>query len=91
MRSEALAKLTVLILAAMMASALASCFLGDENRWADRRQIIDAAGRCGLLEFTPTKVGDGWAAYVDRRVPQPHAKEDCIYADLKRQGLLATR
>lgn len=90
MKNEALAKPTVLILA-VMASALAGCFVGDENRWADRRQIIDAAGRCGLREFTPTKIGNGWAAYVDRRVPQPRAKEDCIYADLKRQGLLATR
>jgi len=91
MRRQVLAKPTVFILAAVMTSALAGCFVGDENRWADRRQVVAAAGRCGLQEFTPSKVGDGWAAYVNRRVPQSLAKEDCIYADLKKQGLLATR
>jgi hypothetical protein len=41
--------------------------------------------------FKPTKVGDAWAAWVDERVPQHLAKEDCIYEDLGRQKLLATR
>ncbi|MBI1685084.1 hypothetical protein [Caulobacter hibisci] len=75
----------------LFASATSGCFVGDENRWASPRQIADAAARCGLPAFKPTKVGDAWAAYVDRSVPGHEAKEDCIYADVERQGLLATR
>lgn len=69
----------------------AGCFVGDENHWASRAQVADAATRCGLRDFKPTKAGDAWAAYVDSGVPGRAAKEDCIYADLNRQGLLATR
>ena len=29
-----------------------------------------------------------WAAYVDPNVPDHATKEDCIYADLERQGKL---
>lgn len=71
--------------------AQAGCFVGDENNWASRVQIADAATRCGLRDFKPTKAGDAWAAWVDPGVPRHAAKEDCIYADLNRQGLLATR
>ena len=70
---------------------LSGCFLGDENDWASRGQIVEAAGRCGLSGFEPTEAGTAWAAYVPASVPDHAAKEDCIYNDLGRQGLLATR
>ncbi len=78
-----------LLMGAVLAQA--GCFVGDENHWASRAQVVDAATRCGLRDFKPTKAGDAWAAYVDAGVPEHAAKEDCIYAGLNRQGLLATR
>lgn len=80
----------VLVVAAASLT-LAACFVGDESHWASRRHIVDAAARCGIPDFKPTKAGDAWAAYVDGENPDHGVKGDCIYADLKRQGLLATR
>lgn len=76
-----------------MAVGTSGCFWGDENagRWSTPEQIKAAAARCGIANFKPTKAGDGWAAYVDASVPDHAAKEDCIYADLERQGKLTTR
>ncbi|MCY1646028.1 hypothetical protein OVA11_02805 [Caulobacter sp. SL161] len=91
MKLKVALKLGVLALSISLASALAGCFVGDENTWADRQQIIDAAARCGLKDFAPTKVGDAWAAYVDQGVEGQKTKEDCIYSDLQKQGLLVTR
>lgn len=73
--------------------ATAGCFWGDENagRWSTPDQIRAAAARCGIADFEPTPAGDAWAAYVDDTVPDHQAKEDCIYADLERQGKLTTR
>jgi hypothetical protein len=76
-------------LAAVLSSA--GCFSGDEANWASRKQITDAASRCGIPDFQPTRAGTAWAAYVDKDLPDHTAKEDCIYADLAGQGLLATR
>lgn len=76
-------------LAAVLSSA--GCFYGDENNWASRKQITEAASRCGIADFQPTRAGVAWAAYVDKAVPDQKAKEDCIYSDLAGQGLLATR
>lgn len=73
------------------ALTLSGCFYGDENDWADRRQIIDAASRCGVPNFQPTPVGSAFAAYVPGTTPGAQRKEDCIYRDLERQGLLVTR
>ena len=70
---------------------LAGCFIGDENNWASRSEIIAAAERCGVPDFEPTRAGSAYAAYVPAIIPEAQAKEDCIYADLQRQGLLATR
>ncbi|MGH6964590.1 MAG: hypothetical protein ACREE0_08890 [Phenylobacterium sp.] len=81
----------VALVALAGALATSGCFVGDENNWASRKQIVEAAARCGVLDFEPTKIGDGWAAYVDETVPQHQTKEDCIYADLKKSALLATR
>lgn len=70
----------------------AGCFPGDEFHWASRKQVVEAAERCGVRSFKPTQASEGaWAAYVDARVPDHLAKENCIYADLDRQGLMATR
>jgi hypothetical protein len=80
-----------LVLTAAM--SLGGCFPWDED--AGRRstpdQIKAAAARCGVNDFEPTKAGAAWAAYVDDSVPGHAAKEDCIYADLERQGRLTTR
>lgn len=78
---------------AVASLSLSACFVGDENagRWASRRQIVDAAARCGVSNFQPTKVGTGWAAYVDGENFGHGPKGDCIYADIEGQGLLATR
>lgn len=81
--------LAFLALAAALVTS--GCFVGDENHWASRNQIADAAARCGVPDFKPTKIGTAWAAYVDGENPDHGPKGDCIYADLERQGLQATR
>ena len=73
------------------APTLGGCFVGDENDWASRREIVEAAERCGVSDFEPTEAGAAYAAYVPAGVPDAKAKEDCIYADLRGQGLLVTR
>ena len=78
-------------LAPAAAILLSGCFFGDENNWADREQIIAAASRCGVPNFQPTPAGSAFAAYVPGTVPNAQAKEDCIYSDLRGQGLLVTR
>ena len=77
----------------LLATMTAGCFWGDEDadRWSTPEQIKAAAARCGIAEFEPTKAGDRWAAYVGADVPDHAAREDCIYADLERQGKLTTR
>lgn len=66
-------------------------FAGDEVKWASREQVVEAAARCGVRDFQPTKAGAAWAAYVPGEDPDHGPQGDCIYADLKRRGLLATR
>jgi hypothetical protein len=71
---------------------LSGCFIGDENSWAGREDIVQAAARCGVANFEPTDApGGAYAAYVRQEIPEAERKEECIYADLERQGLLATR
>jgi hypothetical protein len=81
------------VLATLASFVLTACFVGDENtgKWASRREIVDAAARCGLPDFQPTKAGDAWAAYVEGEDPDRGPKGNCIYADLKSQGKMATR
>lgn len=81
------------ILAALASFVLTACFVGDENagKRASRREIVDAAARCGVPDFRPTKAGDAWAAYVEGEDPDRGPKGNCIYADLKSQGKIATR
>lgn len=70
---------------------LTGCSWANEFEWANEEQIIEAAKRCGVEHLKPTPAGDAWAAYVPKSVSNAQAKEDCIYADLKHQGLLVTR
>ena len=84
-------RLSATLLAIAVVFSVSGCFVGDETNWASRRQIIEAARHCGIQAFEPTKVGDGLAGYVDKQLPQHQAKEDCIYAALEKQGLVATR
>jgi len=70
---------------------LSACFYGDETDWADSHDIKEAAASCGVPDLEPTEAGSGWAAYVPETVPDARKKEDCIYAELDRQGLVATR
>ena len=83
----------LVVLAALASFVLTACFVGDENavKWASRREIVDAAARCGVPDFRPTKAGDAWAAYVEGEDPDRGPKGNCIYADLKSQGKTATR
>ena len=80
------------ILSTGLALLLCGCFYADENNWASRQDVINAAARCGLPNFEPTDAPNGvYAAYVPDTVPDAHRKEDCIYSDLGGQNLLATR
>ena len=80
------------ILATGTTVLLVGCFLGDENNWASREDVVKAATRCGIPNFEPSDAPNGaYAAYVPLDVPNARQKEDCIYNDLKSRGLLATR
>lgn len=82
-------------LIALLAGAvlMGGCFPGAEwaGEFSTPDQIRAAARRCGVDHFEPTRAGAAWAAYVRADVPDHRAKEDCIYADLERQGLRTTR
>jgi hypothetical protein len=64
---------------------------GEDELWATPEQIVAAAERCGVRDFKPTKANARWAAYVPGEDVQTGVKTSCIYADLARQGLQATR
>ena len=77
---------------AVLSLVLAGCFIGDEDSdMASRDQIIAAAERCGVKNFEPKPAGDGWAAYVPGEDPDRGSRTNCIYDDLRAQGLEATR
>jgi hypothetical protein len=86
-------KKSFVVVAVLASLILTACFVGDENagNWASRREIVDAAARCGVPNFRPTKAGDAWAAYVEGEDPDRGPKGNCIYADLKSQGKMVTR
>ncbi len=63
----------------------------DSTVWASKNDLISAARRCGVMDFEPFPAGDAWAAYTDRKADKDGSKEDCIYADVKSQGMVATR
>jgi hypothetical protein len=72
---------------------LSGCFPGEDAdiHWASRKQVVQAAARCGIQHFEPTQAGAAWAAYVPGENPDKGPRGDCIYADLKSRGLTATR
>lgn len=70
------------------------CQVGDVSEFADhatREEIIAAAERCGLQDFEPTRMGDGWGAEVGDEIADASELEDCVYDDLAERGLVATR
>lgn len=77
----------------VVSASLGGCFIGDENagHYSTPSQIKAAAARCWLKDFEATKAGAARSARVDTSIPDYTAKEDCIYADLSKQGLLTTR
>lgn len=81
------------IAAGTMCLILSACFPGSDGdvQWATRKQVVEAASRCGVNDFEPTQIGEAWAAYVAGENPDKGPKGNCIYADLKSQGLTATR
>ena len=71
---------------------VSGCFYGDDGeKRATPEQIIAAAKHCGVEDFTPTPVGDGYAAYVPWTVKYSRMRENCIYDTLRKQGLGVTR
>ena len=84
---------SLVVLAVLVSLGLTGCSVGDENagKWASRQDIVDSAARCGVPNFGPTKAGDAWADYVEGEDSDPGPKGNCIYADLKSQGKIATR
>lgn len=71
--------------------SISGCFIGPDDEWATRAQVVEAAERCGLPLFQPQRVGNAWSAHVPESVSEHKIKEDCIYEQLTRRGLLATR
>lgn len=75
----------------ILALGLSGCFpFDDGERWASRDDIIKVAAACGVPSFVPTKVGDGWAAYVATNIPDHEVKEQCIYDRFEKLGMLVT-
>ncbi|MNI46074.1 hypothetical protein D3C73_1005200 [compost metagenome] len=71
--------------------SVSGCFIGPDDEWATRAQVVEAAERCGLLQFQPQPVGNAWAAHVPESISEHKIKEDCIYEQLAQRRLLATR
>ena len=79
------------VLFSASALSMSGCFIGPDDEWATRQQVVEAAGKCGLPQFEPRRVGNAWAAHVPESVSEHTVKEDCIYEQLAQRGLLATR
>jgi hypothetical protein len=58
--------------------------------WANRDDIVQAAKRCGLANFDPPKLDNGYAPWVKGENPDTGPKTTCIIADIKSQGLQVT-
>lgn len=65
---------------------LTGCARDAQQGFATRRDIVEAAARCGVPDFKPTRAGANWAAYVRPPVHDHQAKEDCIYQDIRGAG-----
>lgn len=71
--------------------AVSACSDPDMRDMARPAQIRLAAERCGLNGFEGNSAGAYWDANVSHTVENWVVIEDCIYADLTRRGLNATR
>lgn len=91
MKRPDLERIFALVLFSASALSLSGCFIGPDDEWATRQQVVEAAGKCGLPLFEPQQVGNAWAAHVPESVLEHKVKEDCIYEQLAQRGLLATR
>jgi hypothetical protein len=78
-------------LALLAALGLPACGDDPGHQMASPEQIRAAAERCGLRGFSGNPAGDYWDASVPHEVANWVVIEDCIYEDLGRQGLVATR
>jgi hypothetical protein len=58
--------------------------------WANRGDIVAAAARCGVKNFDPPELENGWAPWVQGEDPDKGTKTRCIVNKLKSQGLLVT-
>lgn len=47
--------------------SVSGCFIGPDDEWATRAQVVEAAERRGLLQFQPQPVGNAWAAHSRER------------------------
>jgi hypothetical protein len=59
--------------------------------WANRDDIVQAAKHCGLANFDPPKMENGYAPWVKGENPDTGPKTTCIIADIKSQGLQVTQ
>jgi hypothetical protein len=79
-------------LACLLATlAVSACGNEAMEGMARPNQIRSAAERCGLKGFDGNPAGEAWDANVPHTVENWVVIEDCIYDDLKRSGLRATR
>lgn len=91
MKRPDLEQIFALVLLSAGAPSISGCFIGPDDEWATRQQVVEAAETCGLPLFQPQQVGNAWAAHVPESVSEHKVKEDCIYEQLAQRGLLATR
>lgn len=84
-------KAAIHLAALLLVTSMSSGCGGVQEGFATRRQIVEAAARCGVPNLKPTKAGINWAAYVEGEDPDDGPKGNCIYTVLARQGLRATR
>lgn len=71
--------------------SLSACHDPEMDDMARPGQIRAAAERCGLKGFEGNSAGAYWDANVPHTVENWIEIEDCIYDDLNRSGLRATR
>ncbi|MFZ2030246.1 MAG: hypothetical protein WAU68_08060 [Vitreimonas sp.] len=78
--------------ACVLAMALVSaCDDAPDPGFAGPNQIRLAAERCGLRGFAGNRAGVNWDANVPHNVENWVVVEDCIYDELDKRGLRATR
>ncbi len=81
----------LMFLAPFVGLLISGCDDAPMPGYAAPSQIQAAAERCGLRDFEGSRIGSNYDANVPRTVENWATIEDCIYADLQRSGLKATR